>query len=249
MYVSLVVIGVLLIAAASRELLTTEREYAAAREEYEELQEIFEPVKSAMSAYLFSVSQSASSEGTELPEPVFPGEEHPDPLAALFEINSDFIGWISIGDVINYPVVRGSDNERYLDTTFTGQHNSAGTVFMDHRNEHGFDSHVCILYGHNMKDKSMFTRLHEYRDRAFMAENPDIIIVTLDGEVLVYRVFAYRFTNGLNRAYKLDYPDGAAAARAFPNSPEGANRFLVLSTCTNSSYEDERFLIYAALVT
>ena len=252
-YATSIVIGLILLAAASYDLIAGEREYLAAREEYARLSELY-PV---MDAYLAEIQQSLA-DGTDFDGLPFGSDSaysdrepsegaHPDPLAGLLEVNPDFIGWISIDDIINYPVVRGDNNVRYLDSTFTGQRNPAGTVFMDHRNAQGFGSDVCILYGHNMKDRTMFAQLHKYREKEFMEEHPNIIIVTHTGEVLVYRVFAARLTFEQNRAYKLNFPDSAAAARVFPNAPDDASRFLLLSTCTNSSHNDERLLVYAAL--
>jgi len=255
-YITTVFVGLLLLVAASIDLIAGERDYSAARDEYDRLGEFFP----AMNSYIDALMQSGPDQGAE-------GESFDgaygssrmagtdtanggvsDPLEALREINPDFAGWISIDDFINYPVVRGKDNDYYLNMTFSGQKNPSGAVFMDYRNETGFDSPVCILYGHNMKDRSMFAQLHKYRESAFMEEHPDIAIVTPEGEVLVYRVFAARLVNDVNRAYKLNFADSEAAARVFPKAPEGASRFLLLSTCTNSSYDFERLLIYAAII-
>jgi len=261
-YFALITAGIFLIAAASLELIVGEREYISAREEYDQLTELYPVMSSYLSGLWRSLTDDPELSGSDLfsfgrestfsdsgsGDPSADGDEHPDPLAGLLGLNPDFVGWISIDEIINYPVVRGSDNSRYLNTTFTGQNNPSGTVFMDSRNEQGFDSHVCILYGHNMKDRSMFAQLHNYRNQSFMEEHPLIIIITAEGEILTYQVFAARLVTDENRAYRLNFPDVAAAARFFPKSPEGASRFLLLSTCTTSSYNFERLLVYATLV-
>jgi len=256
-YFTLIAAGILLLAAASIDIIAGEREYEAAREEYKQLEELYPIISSYLldlhrylndGSDLSGASPWFSDRGSSSQNQTATDDIHPDPLAGLLEINPDFIGWISIDDFINYPVVRGKDNEKYLDRTFVGQNNPSGAIFMDYRNVHGFESDVCILYGHNMKDRTMFAQLHKYREQDFMEAHPNIAIVTLGGEVLVYRVFAAKLVNDLNRAYRLNFADAAAAARVFPNSPEGVSRFLLLSTCTNSSYDFERLLIYAALV-
>ena len=261
-YFALITAGIFLIAAASLELIVGEREYISAREEYDQLTELYPVMSSYLSGLWRSLTDDPELSGSDLfsfgrdstfsdsgsGDPSADGDEHPDPLAGLLGLNPDFVGWISIDEIINYPVVRGSDNSRYLNTTFTGQNNPSGTVFMDSRNEQGFDSHVCILYGHNMKDRSMFAQLHNYRNQSFMEEHPLIVIITAEGEILTYQVFAARLVTDENRAYRLNFPDVAAAARFFPKSPEGASRFLLLSTCTTSSYNFERLLVYATLV-
>jgi len=255
-YAVAITAGTVFVAIASTNLISGKLGYIAAQKEYEMLSGFFPD----MDSYLESLRETKArrngddetAEGVpRLDRSAGPDDSNggvSDPLEALREINPDFIGWISIGDIMNYPVVLGENNTYYLDRTFTGKKNPAGTVFMDSRNKTGFDSVVCILYGHNMKDKTMFAQLHKYRESAYMEEHPDINIITSDGDILTYRIFAAKLVNDVNRAYRLNFKDYAAAARVFPNSPETGSRFLLLSTCTNSSYDFERLLVYAALV-
>jgi len=262
-YIVLVVAGLFLIGASSYDLIAAQREYASARAEYEHLQELY-PVTSVYpppapataipnssgtgDAVPSSPIPSPSMPDAEYQIPDAPGSEQPDSLAGLAALNPDFIGWISIAGVLDYPVVLGSDNSFYLHVTFYGQHNSAGAIFMDCRNTHGFDEPVCILYGHNMRDGSMFAPLKRYLDRTFLAAHPDLVITAATGEVLDYRVFAARRTDTWDSAYSLDFADGAAAAEAFKGAPDGASRFLLLSTCVSGADKDERLLVYAALM-
>jgi len=261
-YMALITVGVLLIAAASIKLVAGERGYSSAREEYDELSGNYPDISSYFaSATQEQLMQNGEDIGTapgpgadQLPSPESalktdnsPGADEANPLAELYAINSDFIGWISIGDVISYPIVQGSDNSYYLDRTFTKKKNPAGAIFMDSRNELGFDEPVCILYGHNMKDGSMFARLHDYQFKEFMDEHPIITIVTLGGKTLTYRVFAARLTDITNKAYELEYKTAAQAAKALPKAPSDASSFLLLSTCWGAAGGDERFLVYAAL--
>ena len=254
-YMTAITVGLLLLAMASVDLITGSREYSEARDEYDQLSEFYPAMNSFLDALLQNVIEQGEEDEEYIRVPGFSRtadsdtaeDEATNPLETLRQMNPDFAGWISIGDFISYPVVRGNDNDYYLDRTFTKQKNPSGAIFMDTRNESGFDSPVCILYGHNMKDRTMFAQLHKYRESAFMEEHQDINIVTSEGQVLVYRVFAARLVTDENRAYKLNFADVAAAARVFPKTPEGASRFLLLSTCTNSSYSFERLLIYAAL--
>ena len=170
-----------------------------------------------------------------------------DSIASLTELNPDFIGWIVIiGTGIDYPVVRGSDNNQYLNATFSGRNNPSGAIFMDTRNTRGFDSAFCVLYGHNMRDGSMFAPLNWYLDSAFMTAHPDIIITTADGEALVYNIFKAVSINTSDDAHDLYIPEKIADDVA-ESAPGGASRFLLLSTCANSSNKDERTLVYAAL--
>jgi len=255
-YAVAITAGTVFVATASINLISGKLESIAAQKEYEMLGEFFPAINSYLESMRDTVTGRDGDDETAEGSPRFERSSGPDvlsggvsdPLEALREINPDFIGWISIGDIMSYPVVLGKNNIYYLDRTFSGKKNPAGTVFMDSRNETGFDSVVCILYGHNMKDKTMFAQLHKYRESAFMEEHPDINVITSGGEILTYRIFAAKLVNDVNRAYRLNFKDYTTAARVFPNSPETGSRFLLLSTCTNSSYDFERLLVYAALV-
>ena len=78
----------------------------------------------------------------------------------LRAINEDVVAWIQIPGIgVDYPVVQGKDNEHYLHYTFDGKANKAGSIFLDYRNRVDFTDRKVILYGHNMKDGSMFSNL------------------------------------------------------------------------------------------
>lgn len=82
----------------------------------------------------------------------------------LRSINTDVIGWIYVEalDNINYPVVKGKDNEEYLHTTYEKNYNFAGTIFMDFENSSDFSDCNTLVYGHNMKNGSMFGSLKKF---------------------------------------------------------------------------------------
>jgi len=167
-------------------------------------------------------------------------------MGALYELNPDFVGWLAIpGTAISYPVVRGADNSRYLRTTFSGAKNPAGAIFMDSGCGKGFDAPVCMVYGHNMRDKSMFGSLSNYLDRAFLEDNPEIAVITAEGRNLVYRIFEARRTDVWDSAYALDSNDAGAAAGF--TAAASSERLLILSTCISGSDRDERLLVLAAL--
>ena len=118
---------------------------------------------------------------------------------------------------------------------------------MDNRNRNGFDDHVAILFGHRMRDGTMFSPLLNYQSRSFMQENPTITITTREGNELTYWIFAAKKTDAWDPAYDIGFTNSAGAAETFPNTPANASRFLLLSTCTPSSDIDERFIVFAAL--
>ena len=83
---------------------------------------------------------------------------------ALKAVNDDVIGWIYVEALegINYPVVRGVDNSYYLHRTYQRNYNFAGTIFADYQNRDDFNDCNTILYGHNMKNGSMFGLLRRF---------------------------------------------------------------------------------------
>ena len=118
---------------------------------------------------------------------------------------------------------------------------------MDYRHARGFDEQVVILYGHRTRDGSMFTALERYLDADYLRRNPNISITTRDGSRLTYTVFAAKVTDAWDAAYNVGVYDTGRASEVFPNVPQNANRFLLLSTCTRGNNDEERLLVFAAL--
>ena len=85
-------------------------------------------------------------------------------FASLKSINDDVIGWIYVEalDGVSYPVVRGTDNDQYLHLTYEKNYNFAGTIFIDYENKADFSDCNTLVYGHNMKNGSMFGQLKNF---------------------------------------------------------------------------------------
>ena len=89
------------------------------------------------------------------------------PIQVDFDVlskeNQDVIGWLYCPDTsINYPVVQAADNEYYLHRLLDDSKNAAGTLFMDYRNSADLSDWNSVIYGHNMKNGSMFGSLPDY---------------------------------------------------------------------------------------
>lgn len=120
------------------------------------------------------------------------GAQSPDGMTmlpeyrALYELNSDIVGWVNIGNGLLSTPVMQRDNEYYLTHNFYGEEDNHGQVFLDERNSPDLSDDNTILYGHNItSDKSMFNVLTNFRDPEFVAENPVIQVNTL------YRKYEY----------------------------------------------------------
>jgi len=247
-YASMIIVGVFFAAAALRLILSDIIEDAAARTEYDQLREDFPQISGQTHE---PEEPSDDNEASDVVEEDITEEERAfrdlslDELAA---INRDFVGWITANNsIIDYPVVRGADNDHYINTTFFGSRNSAGSIFMDFRNTRGFDESVVILYGHRTRDGSMFTSLVNHLDPEFRRKNPNINVLTRDGRQMTYVIFAAKLTDAWDPAYSTVVLDATGASGVFPNAPANATHFLLLSTCTASNDDDERILVFAAL--
>jgi len=115
----------------------------------------------------------------------------------LRAINGDIVAWIQIPGIgVDYPVVQGEDNEHYLHYTFDGKANKAGSIFLDYRNRADFADRKVILYGHNMKDGSMFSNLKKYQDAGFRKAHGKVFLYlpdrTLECEIVECRQVSVR---------------------------------------------------------
>ena len=97
----------------------------------------------------------------------------------LLKKNSDVCGWIYCPKtVVNYPVMHAKDNDYYLHRMVNKEYNFAGCIFEDYRNTPGQVDPATILYGHHMKDGSMFAMLHEYTDQKYYDKHPTMWYLT-----------------------------------------------------------------------
>lgn len=84
----------------------------------------------------------------------------------LKSVNEDVVGWIYVDALpdISYPIVKGKDNQIYLHQTYEKNYNFAGTIFVDYENSGDFSDCNTLVYGHNMKNGSMFGHLKKFRE-------------------------------------------------------------------------------------
>jgi len=162
----------------------------------------------------------------------------------MFQINPDYVCWISInGTRIDHPVVRGSDNDTYIYTSFYGEPNNLGALFLDYRNRRDNFSNI-IIYGHNSLQGEMFGDLHLLLDDQFLDENR-IITITVNGRTFEYEIFSARVTDVYDPAYTLyfssinDFNEFAYEI----NAPVHATGILTLSTCVDEGDIDDRLVV------
>lgn len=119
------------------------------------------------------------------------------PYKRLYDLNEDYLAWLKIdGTHVNYPVMyTPEDPEFYLRRGFDKEYAHSGTPFIGEG--YTLDTNYCIIYGHNMRNKTMFADLEKYRDYHFWEEHPTFNIYTLN-ETRNYEIIATVETRILN---------------------------------------------------
>ena len=175
----------------------------------------------------------------------------------LLEKNGDIVGWLYCEDTpINLPVVQSSDNDHYLRRLLDGSWNTAGTLFVDCRNSADFSDANTVIYGHNMKNKTMFGTLSYYREQSYFEEHPVMWLLTPNGNYKVEPVAGY-ITPTTSDVYSFDQSDEevlatvrqAVESSTFTSGIEisDGDRFLTLSTCSYE-YDNARYVLIGRLV-
>ena len=166
--------------------------------------------------------------------------------------NKDIVAWIYSKDTpINYPIVQGKDNDYYLRRLINGQYNQAGTLFIDYKNKGDFSDLNTIVYGHNMKNDSMFGTLVNYKNQDYYDSHKEIDLYTENANYKI-KLYAgltidgnsnlYNITNSNKEFIKLkDKSD--FKSDVIPNEND---RIVMLSTCSYD-YELARYVLLGVL--
>ena len=127
-----------------------------------------------------SVTPKETAAPTVSPTPTAVPVTIPVDFDALKEKNEEIYAWITVpGTQIDYPVVQsGSDDSFYMHRGIDRGYLYAGAIYTERKNNKDFTDFNTVLYGHNMKDGSMFAGLHSFKDRDFFDKNREIIIYT-----------------------------------------------------------------------
>ncbi len=180
----------------------------------------------------------------------------------LLRINPDTIGWIRFApepSIINYPVVQGKDNDEYLHKTFSANENTLGAIFLNVDNNPNFNDKNSIVYGHRMRDGSMFRHIQDYDNKAFWEANPYFYIYTKDGRELTYKVSSMGEVEDTSECYRTEFGtdedfqkflDMTKQISMYDTGVEVTtnDRIVTLSTCTSAS-DNHRFVVRGVRVT
>lgn len=175
----------------------------------------------------------------------------------LKEVNSDVVGWIYGGDTqISYPVVQGEDNDFYLHHSYDMEESNAGSIFVEASNSPGFVDGNTIIYGHHMKNQSMFASLDYWADQEYYDAHPVLWLLTPEQDYKIVLFSGYT-TPGRSDTYTTFPADDPlleayiAASQGKSDfqsdvTPGGEGRYVLLSTCAYN-FEEARYVLHGVL--
>ena len=214
-----------------------------------------------------SFAEAPVQQTPDTPEQETPQEEiaetaaDPVPIRVDFEAlrakNPDVVAWIYCPDTpINYPVVQSTDNDYYLRRLLDGSKNSSGTLFLDYRNAADLTDWNSVIYGHNMKNESMFGTLPNYSAPAYAREHPVIYLLTPERNYAIRLLAGFvtaaddELYNALSarEAEQAQLLEQWLAASDFDAGivPAAEDRLVTLSTCSYA-YQDARYVLIGIL--
>ena len=164
---------------------------------------------------------------------------------ALLNINSEGVGYLYIPSInLQLPLAQGSDNDYYLTHTFNRTYNGSGTLFEDYRISNGLSATHVIIYGHNMKNGSMFAGLSKYLTPAFyQTVGNDTFYIYTENKLLEYKIFSAYISEPISNTYTYNFTN-ATSLQAYAKSMKELSSYntgvdvssttqvVTFSTCT-----------------
>lgn len=179
-------------------------------------------------------------------------------ISALKEENEDVLGWILIPDtVISYPIVQGTNNSYYLKHTWDDRRSSVGAIFMECENNSDFSDFNTIIYGHRMRDDSMFGSLGDYEEQEFWEDHPYVFIAD-ETSVYLCEVFSAYYASDDTETYwmrlnKVEDREEYLVKRLEYSVidtrvvPEANDKIITLSTCTGDGGYRSRWVVQCVI--
>ena len=177
-------------------------------------------------------------------------------FSELMSMNEDTVGWIRFypePSAISYPLVQGEDQEYYLHRTFNRKKNASGAIFLDVDASPDFRDKNTIIYGHRMKDGSMFRHLQDYSEKEFWEKNQYFYIYTPYGTEITYHIYSVGEVDAVLDTYLTSFAEGREYVEFLNMTKETAlydtgvevrnsDTIVTLSTCTSDS-DNHRFVV------
>lgn len=219
--------------------------------------------KNAGARYEKIREEAGSGAPEEKEEPEKEPVRIPIDFAALQARNPDVYAWITVpGTAIDYPILQsGTDNTYYLTHTIDNTESPEGSIYTEDYNNRDMEDANTVIYGHDMKNGSMFQNLLKYQDRSFFDANRDVLVYTPDA-IRHYRIFAAYLYDDRHIMQSFDFSDEAVYQqyldRIFSIRDMNScidteqevtvdDKIITLSTCYGNQ-ADRRYLVQAVLV-
>lgn len=196
----------------------------------------------------------AEAEGNQY-ELYKPREEGGPSFAELQAMNPEVFGWITIyGTNIDYPLLQGPDNQKYVNTDVMGEYSTSGALFLDHRNQKDLSDFNHIIYGHHMEKQKMFGELGNCVEQSYFEEHRYGTIYA-DGKMQGVEYVAFLEANAFDTTlYTPAVTDRARQEELLRYIEEHAlhmrevswgteDRLLLLSTCTSDILNGRHILV------
>ena len=176
-------------------------------------------------------------------------------LAGMQAKYPDIKGWILFeNEDISYPILKGENNDTYLRTTYDGKKATAGSIFIEAKNRDDFMDAHTIIYGHNMKNLSMFGKLNYYKRDAAYYETHKYFQIFRGNEILRYQIFSYQEVEDTSYVFSERHTSARALGTRLSSTSQvnagltftDNDKIITLSTCTSD--DDYRFVVSAVLV-
>lgn len=249
----LLVICLVVVCVSGYNVFRLSKEYREGKQEYASLEK-----------YVTITQEPAVQESTSQQEGQEEVKESQIPVSMeiaydeLRGINDHFTGWIYYEPLeLSYPIVRGNDNDYYTHYTFENEQNSSGAIFMDFLNKPDFSNYNTIIYGHNMRNGTMFGSLKQLlNDTSIQEKNPYFYVFTED-KAYMYEIFAVYVTTADSHTYDLisneeeqnvylDYIRGCATWLSDLEVSD-SDRIATLSTC-HGLHTNNRTVLHGKLI-
>lgn len=220
---------------------------------YKEAEDFYEDVRDE---YIVTTEETAETEKDEEETQAKAALPFTVDFDSLKSYNPDVVGWIYCPDTeINYPVAQSDDNDYYLRRALDGSYLVTGTVFADYRNTEPLTERNYIVYGHYMKDGSIFGCFEKFENQSFYESHPVMYYFTPNQNYKI-ELFAGLLTNTEEFPYETDFSDGDfeslliwAKDNSFFDSRIEAgidDKIITLSTCSYE-YENARTVLLGKL--
>lgn len=238
--------GILMIAAAGYILATTQMDYNNSNELYEGLNQEYA-----------SISTQAGSEKDEKQEKKADWTAFKVDFGKLKEVNPEVAGWLYFeNEDLSYPIMYSGEDDKYLHTAMDGSKAVAGSIFVEGKNSPDFSDSHTIIYGHNMRNLSMFGKLrYYYREEDYYKDHQYFQIITENASYR-YQIFAYENVRADSFIYSVPFAADDSFGEfidklyglSLRNTGVKADRedhVVTLSTCSTTG---NRFVVHAVRI-